>query len=166
MWELGRGIQEIRWLLLPQFARILKFFYIPSNEYARQLMKAILRKLLPSSTFEQLQKYRAKVDFSLAKLCAKSKFSSSLFYFFINGQFGREHQSVLHGRVAYHESLAVIKESSALLRRNIHRLEKGLIMEPRKPSFGEAYIGETVSIFSQCLTKEGFNKGELSKIHA
>ena len=124
-------------------------------------MKAILRKLLPSSTFEQLQKYRAKVDFSLAKLCAKSKFSSSLFYFFISGQFGREHQSVLQGRIAYHESLIAIKESSALLRRNIHRIEKGLIMEPRKPSFGEAYISETVSIFSQCLTKEGFNKEEL-----
>ena len=37
------------------------------------------------------------------------------------------------------------------LRRNIHRLEKGLIMEPRRPVFALAYIGETISVYEKTI---------------
>lgn len=125
------------------------------------LNEGINKKILPETLFDALARTRAKVDLFLAKHCVKFRFTSSLFYFLINGQFRREHQSVLAGRIAYHEALEAINASHALLRRNTHRLEKGLIMEPRKPSFAEAYIGETVDIFAKCLNQEGFNKEEL-----
>lgn len=37
------------------------------------------------------------------------------------------------------------------LRRNIHRLEKGLIMEPRRPVFALAYIGETIAVYEKAI---------------
>jgi nitroreductase len=36
-------------------------------------------------------------------------------------------------------------KSSPLLRRNVHRLEKGLVMQPRQPVFAEDYIEQTVA---------------------
>jgi nitroreductase len=48
-----------------------------------------------------------------------------------------------------------------LLRRNIHRLEKGLIMRPRHPIFGEAYIAETVRCYDQAKKTPGFSEAEL-----
>lgn len=37
------------------------------------------------------------------------------------------------------------------LRRNIHRLEKGLIMVPRRPVFALGYIGETISVYEKTI---------------
>ena len=44
-----------------------------------------------------------------------------------------------------------------VLRRNIHRLEKGLIMKPQKPVFALDYIDETVAIFSKLSLERGFS---------
>jgi nitroreductase len=38
-----------------------------------------------------------------------------------------------------------------LLRRNIHRIEKGLIMRPRRDLFAAGYVGETVDIYVKLL---------------
>lgn len=43
-----------------------------------------------------------------------------------------------------------------VLRRNIHRLEKGLIMKPQKPVFALDYIDETVEIFERLCLNDGF----------
>lgn len=75
---------------------------------------------------------------------------SSVYYLLFSTQFRREHFSVLKGKVAYHQSLIQTKNSSTLIRRNIHRLEKGLIMQPRKKSFAEDYIAETVKQLTLC----------------
>jgi hypothetical protein len=50
-------------------------------------------------------------------------------------------------RAQYIRELSELRSTSALLRRNTHRLEKGLIMRPRRAVFGANYIGETVTIF-------------------
>lgn len=128
-------------------------------------MKALIRKILPSNLWQKIQHVRTVVDLSLAKLCVKSGFSSAIFYSLFSGQFYREHQSVLAGRLAYLQSLKDIKDSSALLRRNIHRLEKGLIMQPRKAVFAEAYIAETVEIFEKCVNHPTFSQQELIWAH-
>lgn len=125
-------------------------------------MKAIIKKLLPTDFWGKLQETRAKGDIYLAKVSVKSRFFSSFFYTFISGQFRREHQAVLSGRLAYLKSLEDINHSSALLRRNVHRLEKGLIMEPRRATFAEAYIAETVEIFARCVEQQAFSQQELT----
>lgn len=128
-------------------------------------MKALIRKILPSNLWQKVQQARAVFDIFLAKLCVKSRLTSSLFYFLFSGQFHREHQSVLAGRLAYLKSLKDINYTSTLLRRNIHRLEKGLIMEPRKATFAEGYIQETVDIYTQCVNETTYSGHELKWAH-
>lgn len=61
--------------------------------------------------------------------------------------FNRERYAVLTGRAAYRRNLQRAHATSPRLRRNIHRLEKALIMEPRRPVFALDYIEETVEAF-------------------
>lgn len=92
---------------------------------------------------------------------ASTNFLASLHYAFLSRQFGREHRAVLKGRIAYQRSLSKMGQTSALLRRNIHRLEKGLIMQPRRDIFGEEYINETVDCFSRAIRTPSFSPEEL-----
>ena len=114
-------------------------------------MKLILRKLLPSTLIKKLKLLVESIDQIIYPFFSKSALLSSLYFCFFSTQFRREHQSVLKGRLQYQKSLHDIKLSSVLLRRNTHRLEKGLIMQPRRAVFAEAYIDETIDCFSKCL---------------
>ena len=51
------------------------------------------------------------------------------------------------GRAAYRAAMRTHRRSSYLLRRNVHRLEKGLIMADRRRVFALDFIGETVAEF-------------------
>lgn len=61
--------------------------------------------------------------------------------------FNRERYAILTGRAAYRQNQDRFHVASPRLRRNIHRLEKALIMEPRRPTFALAYITETVEAY-------------------
>jgi len=95
------------------------------------------------------------------KLKFKSKrILASIYYTFFSRNFGREQKAVLAGKLAYEQSLKEIGETSVLLRRNIHKLEKGLIMQPRRDVFGEGVIGETVKIYEIAIKKGNLNTEE------
>lgn len=89
-------------------------------------------------------------------LVGTSPLLSSLYYAFISPQFRREHHAVIKGKLAYNKSLKSSNNNYYQLRRNIHRLEKGLIMKPRRDVFALDYIEETVQNYSQ-LVKENAN---------
>lgn len=112
-------------------------------------IRAIAKRIIPKSFVQSVRNAGDAIDRKLLPLFAMSKWTASLYYLLFNRSFGREHQGVLHGRIAYWRSLQEISHSCVLLRRNTHRLEKGLIMRPRRPSFAEAYIGETVECFAK-----------------
>lgn len=61
--------------------------------------------------------------------------------------FNREQYAVLAGRRAYYRALSTSRPTHVELRRNIHRLEKGMSMQPRRPVFARDYIGETVDFY-------------------
>jgi len=124
-------------------------------------MKSMLRKLLSPSILLSLKNKLKSLDELIFPYFAKSRFLSSFYYCFLSNQFRREHQAVLQGRLQYLNSLNDVKTSSVLLRRNTHRLEKGLIMQPRRSVFAEAYISETVKCFGECLTSVEFCLDEL-----
>lgn len=124
-------------------------------------MKSVLRKLLPSTLIKKLKLLVDSLDRKIYPLFAKNAFLSSVYYCFFSTQFRREHQAVLQGRLHYEASLNDIKSSSVLLRRNTHRLEKGLIMQPRRTIFAEAYIDETVKCFTKCLLSSELCSEEL-----
>src|SRR5690349_20939413 len=68
------------------------------------------------------------------------------YYALVSDAFQRERELVAAG---HREFLQRYDDGANefLLRRNIHMLEKGLTMRPRRASFAADYIGETVTLF-------------------
>ena len=83
--------------------------------------------------------------------------------------FNREQWAVLAGRRSYYTNLRRSRTSHVELRRNVHRLEKGILMRPRRDVFARDYIGETVEFYAQALRREpsapAIEPGELSWAH-
>ena len=72
----------------------------------------------------------------------------------LTGAFSREHAAVAAGRMRYRADLREARDASYLLRRNTHRIEKGLIMPNRRAVFALDFIEETVAEFEAVV--EGF----------
>ncbi|MCJ7826702.1 MAG: nitroreductase family protein, partial [Demequinaceae bacterium] len=81
----------------------------------------------------------------------------------------REQYAVLSGRRAYYRNLGRFRPSHVELRRNIHRLEKGLLMRPAREVFARDYIGETVEFYARALSRpdsmSGVDIGEIQWAH-
>ena len=58
---------------------------------------------------------------------------------------------MLLGKQKFHESNSSPKKSSSKLRRNTHRLEKGILSQPRKDIFALDYIEETVLCYASAI---------------
>ena len=72
-------------------------------------------------------------------------------YALLSGQYAREHRAVMYGRGLYAREVESEMLSSVRLRRNVHRLEKGLSMDRRRAVFGTEYIGESLSSYDLVL---------------
>ncbi len=77
----------------------------------------------------------------------KSGFLAGVYYTIFNSGFRRELKSVLSGKVEHLRNSRDEHANYYMLVRNTHRLEKGLIMRPRKPVFATNYITETTSSY-------------------
>lgn len=126
------------------------------------MIRGALKKILSRRLIERLQALATELDIVLASLASHSGVTSALYYGVFSGQFRREMRSVLVARRRYHRSRAGHSPAIFLLRRNIHRLEKGLIMRPRRQVFGEAYIGETVDNLTRCIDASALSESELA----
>lgn len=102
---------------------------------------------------------RLAITYYPTLLASKNRFLSDL-YFVLTKRFTTEHNAVLRGRVAYYRSLKDINSSCALLRRNTHRLEKGLIMRPRRSVFAESFIRETVECYKNAVASPRLAESE------
>lgn len=73
--------------------------------------------------------------------------------------FNREQSATLRGRRDYYRNKKRDRSSRVELRRNIHRIEKGLIMRPRRKVFARDYIAETLEFYAaaaeQCRVAPG-----------
>ncbi|MDN4477875.1 nitroreductase family protein [Demequina sp. SYSU T00039] len=65
----------------------------------------------------------------------------------------REQWAVLSGRRAYYRNLTTHRANHVELRRNVHRLEKGILMQPRRAVFARDYIEETVEFYAHALER-------------
>lgn len=111
---------------------------------------------------QMLSRVKLAIESIFVNKLPRSRVISQLYYGCFSMLFSREQQAVLAGKRQYNLHNGVQGETSAQLRRNIHRLEKGLIMKPRKPVFAEGYISETVATFEQCIQQTNFSQQELS----
>lgn len=91
-------------------------------------------------------------DRRLMRLGARSPFFASLYYALFNRSFDREHRAVLAGRLAHDQSqYGEAPSTSSVLRRGIHRLEKGILSRPRRDIFALGYIRETFSFYERAI---------------
>lgn len=110
-----------------------------------------MKRLLSSEVKNRLKVKIELFSLLIAYFFAKYKWTASIYYGVFSRQFDREHKAVLQGRLEYKRSLKQVGRSSALIRRNIHRLEKGLIMQPRRAVFASDYISETVALYAKAV---------------
>ena len=87
------------------------------------------------------------IKYKIPTYFVSSKFLSSVYYLVFSTQFKREQFAVLNGKVKHQNELLEKKASVYTLVRNIHRLEKGLLMIPRRDVFAVDFIAETVDAF-------------------
>lgn len=118
------------------------------------MFKKILRRILPEKILEV---YRRREEIYM-RIGSKSKALSNSYYTLISDEFGREHRAVLAGKVKYLNDVDSEKSSIYQLIRNTHRIEKGLLMKPRRSVFAEHYIKETVDCFEKHLQKHSTNE--------
>lgn len=77
--------------------------------------------------------------------------------------FNREQFAVLRGRRNYYRNLKKNRLTHVELRRNTHRLEKGMVMRPRRPIFAKDYIGETVDFYEQAIKQCRDDRGSMDQ---
>lgn len=84
--------------------------------------------------------------------------------------FNREQFAVLRGRRDYYRNLSRRRRSRTELRRNVHRLEKGISMRPRRPVFALDYLDETIEFYEDAIAsgsevEGGVETAELTWAH-
>ena len=114
---------------------------------ARQFIK----KLLPSEFRRDLRTLGSKIELFTLKMLSRSRWGAALYYLIFSSSFAREQQAVLSGRLRYRELLTEASGNRYQLRRNIHRLEKGLVMQPRRDVFALSYIDQTVLLYQKAV---------------
>ena len=93
------------------------------------------------------------------------------FYYAFHRQYQREHSITLLAKLRHLEAncasqgVATKKALEFRLRRNVHRLEKGLIMRPRRTVFALDYINETVDLYNSIRSsRESSGAGQESSL--
>lgn len=120
----------------------------------------ILKSLLPRALKDVILAAGHRLSTLALQVFSAHPWLANVYYVF-SQKFAREHQAVLKGRLAFRHQQGLQGASHTLLRRNIHRIEKGLIMRPRKAVFALDYIKDTVVAFAAALDNKAHCKDEL-----
>src|SRR5690349_10703478 len=124
--------------------------------YKRTGIKGLLYQTLPTPAYDYLRGARLKL--SQTPLGAKLNLAKAAWYDFLAGHgtlsglyyavgsrtYDREHKATLSARAKYLRDVYTGEGNIYVLRRNVHKLEKGLVMKPRRELFGLGFIRETV----------------------
>lgn len=112
----------------------------------RAYARVVYAKLKAVATIRQLR-YHWKT--MLQRWAAQSPRNGYFYYTFFSSAFRREQYAFVYGQQKYRQQCQHPQPGQQhRLRRNIHRLEKGLLMRPRRSLFALDYIGETVADYS------------------
>lgn len=136
-----------------------------STVYKRTGVKGLLYRTLPTPMYDYLRGARLKLSqsplgarLSLARAVAYDAMAGSgllsgLYYAIGSRTYDREHRATLTARAKYLRDIATGDGNVFVLRRNIHKLEKALVMKPRRALFGLAYLRETVVSYADCVAR-------------
>ncbi len=109
--------------------------------------KRIVKRVVPGSLRGGLNGVKARLKAAYLRRIATSPRLSTWHYAFRSKAFQREHVGVTYGKRVYNQQLEGQKANRYLLRRNTHRLEKGLLMRPRRDVFAAKFILETAEAY-------------------
>ena len=123
--------------------------------FPRRIVRGVWRRLA-----RVVVRMHGALDAMFVPLAARSRWLSSVYYAFWSRAFAREHQAMLNARLSYAEDLRSPGAGFALLRRNVHRLEKGLLMRPRRDVFGVGYIEEAMECYEHIRKSHCDDEGE------
>ncbi|WP_219013031.1 nitroreductase family protein [Shewanella algae] len=124
-------------------------------------MKSLLKKIIPLNSRRKIKTWFSVINLRVLDFCSKSIVFTKIYYTLFNNYYTYEQKATLSGKVAFIKAIAKEKATSPQLRRNIHRLEKGLIMKPRRDVFGEAFILDTIDMFLVAFRSNKTCKEEL-----
>jgi len=124
-------------------------------------MISILKNL-----YRYIRKVYKKIDSVLVLIFYRNTLLANIYYLILSKNFYREHRSVLAGRAKYLQDIKSKESSYYRLVRNVHRIEKGLTMQPRRDIFAKKYIEETVDSFKAIwLEKDDISAKQIQWFH-
>ena len=115
-----------------------------------------------------VRKFINRFNVFLYSILSISKIFAIPYHLFFNRAFDREIFAYTKATYHYNRKIRSAQSSNVLLRRNIHRLEKGLIMENRRSIFALDYIEETIEFYALALNQAGsvtLEAGEIQWAH-
>jgi nitroreductase len=112
-----------------------------------------------------IRKFRNRANLYLYKLLSVSRIFAVPYHLIFSRAFDREIFAFTNAVKKYNSNIYDVHSSNVVLRRNIHRLEKGLIMEDRRTIFALDYILETVENYALILQRSDEVDLELGEIH-
>ncbi|RCW76039.1 nitroreductase family protein [Pseudorhodoferax soli] len=99
----------------------------------------------------KIERLHHRIDLALLPLAASSPWLAKTYYYFFSSEFNREQHATVAGRLHHIRHEASSEVASVIIRRNVHRLEKGLCMVPARKVFALDYIDETLRAFENLL---------------
>lgn len=125
-------------------------------------MKQLIKKLIPGRVLGGLKKQKEALATTLTQWMGRSRLLAKIGYGLLSPRFSRENYVTAAGIRRHHQlDKEPTQQSHARLRRNTHRLEKGLTMQPRRNVFGLAYLEQLVTDFQVQAAKPNACQEEL-----
>lgn len=129
-----------------------------------KMLKESLKKVLPRDSIDNLKGMQKKLSMSWIRALSRSATLRRFHYSFFSSAFDREAYAVVVGHLQHEENLSGAEPVNYFLRRAVHRIEKGLIMQPRREVFALDYIGDTVDSYIASLNGN-VDRDEVSWAH-
>lgn len=117
-------------------------------------IKKIVKKILGVKI---IRKTLVRLNIAVLWVAASTRFMSVLYHWVFFFLFAREQHANLKGKYHYYQNLYNETYSKTPLRRNVHRLEKALIMRPLRDSFALNYIEETIEQYERAVAQYAYN---------
>ncbi|MCH7414630.1 nitroreductase family protein [Belliella sp. R4-6] len=110
------------------------------------MLKSLLKKIIPERGIWFLAESLESFKFFINRIIKSNTFFVAISLSF-NKNYIREHKAFLEGAFIYENSRKKNSLNIHFLRRNVHRIEKGMIMRPRRSEFAVRFIYQTVVAF-------------------
>jgi nitroreductase len=123
-------------------------------------VKKIVQKILGISL---VRKLLIKTNIFILGVASSSRITSIVYHWVFFFTFSREQHANIKGKYKYYKNLNRIVYTITPLRRNIHRLEKGLSMQQLRDLFALDYIEETVEQFERGIKQYKDNADSIDR---